>query len=276
MNAERWRFKQDAKGSNVNIPSELTNQRAGAAHVFHRLNDILSGNLTRRAVLTIWFPLLAACYFGTLTIAAWCSPTVYEWRRNAISRLLYPAYDPDFHRVASAGVAATGILLIPLAGYFCRQMSVASGLFARAAAFALRLGAGGLILAALIVSHPAYGTSAFPRLHEMFARLAAVNVGASVIAFWICATKGYLSEIADRAGWRRLAISLSAIALPALSIALVRVAVGMHLDWSNPLYRELQNRALWHLALWEWVGSAAVFLFLLSAAMCLPPTDSHR
>ena len=258
----------------MNIPSELANRRVG--HAFHRLNNILSGNLTKKVVLTVWFPLLAACYFGTLTIAAWFSPTGYEWRRNAISRLLYPAYNPNFYRVASAGVAATGLLLIPLAGYFQRQMSVVSGLFARAAAFALRLGAAGLILAGLIVSHPANGTSAFPRLHEMFARMAAVSVGVSVIAFWICAAKGYLTETADCAEWRRSAICLSAVALPALSIALVRVAVGMHLEWSNPLYRELQNRALWHLALWEWLGSVAVFLFLLSAAMCLPPADSHH
>jgi hypothetical protein len=53
-------------------------------------------------------------------------------------------------------------------------------------------------------------------------------------------------------------------------IAILRIAAGAHLDWSNSLYEALENRDVWDLGLWEWLGSAAVFLFLVSAALFLP------
>ena len=141
--------------------------------VLNRLRSIVSGDLPRAAVLFVWLPLIALSYFGTLTIAAWFSPQAYNWRGSAISKLLYPGYDPRLHYVASLGVAVTGLLIIPLAGYIRQRLRRVSAMAADAGAFALELGAIGLVLAGLIVSHPAHGTSAFPRLHEILARTAA-------------------------------------------------------------------------------------------------------
>jgi len=92
--------------------------------------------------------------------------------------------------------------------------------------------------------------------------------------FWVCAAQGYLAKTASRAAWRRLLVCWSLIALPALAIALLRAVAGAHIDWSNPLYRRLEDRSLWHLAFWEWLGSAAVFLFLLSGVVCLPEYEA--
>ena len=244
--------------------------------LINRLRSIVSGDLPRAAVLFVWLPLIALSYFGTLTIAAWFSPQAYNWRGSAISKLLYPGYDPRLHYVASLGVAVTGLLIVPLAGYIRQRLRRVSAMAADAGAFALELGAIGLVLAGLIVSHPAHGTSAFPRLHEILARTAAFDLGAGIIVFWLCAAKGYLAAAARSLEWRRLLISWSLIALPALSIALLRAAVGAHIDWSKPIYRKLEDRALWHLAFWEWLGSAAMFLFLLTAVLYLPESDSQR
>jgi hypothetical protein len=41
-------------------------------------------------------------------------------------------------------------------------------------------------------------------------------------------------------------------------------------QWSNPVYQAIENRSLWHLGFWEWIGSIGVFLFLLGAAVFLP------
>ena len=81
-----------------------------------------SSNLTKLFLLRVWLPLIALSYFGTLTIAARFSPQAYNWRTKAISKLLYPGYDPKFHQVASLGVALTGLLMLPFADYIRRKL----------------------------------------------------------------------------------------------------------------------------------------------------------
>jgi Protein of unknown function (DUF998) len=235
---------------------------------------MLAGNLTRRVLLFVWLPLIAFSYFGTLTLAARLSPRAYNWRDSAISKLLYPVYDPQFHYVASFGVALAGLLMLPFAGYIRRKLRKVSARAVDVGAFAFGLGAIGLILASLIVSHPAHGISAFPRLHETLARIAAFAFGAGMTVLWACAAKAYLASSRRRREWRGLLVSWSLVTLPALAVALSRAVVGAHLDWLNPVYQRLENRALWHLGFWEWLGSAAIFLFLLSAALFLPDCDS--
>jgi hypothetical protein len=231
---------------------------------------MLAGNLSRRVVLSVLLPLIALSYFGTLGIAARFSPQAYNWRRKAISKLLYPGYDPEFHYVASVGVALAGLLMLPVAGYIRRKLRGVSAKVVDAGAFTLGCGAIGLMLAGLIVSHPAHGVAAFPWLHEILARCAAFALGTGMLALWAGAAKAYLAAPmkSRQSGW--LLFSWSLITLPALSIALLRAAIGAHLDWSNPIYQRLEDRALWQLGFWEWVGSAGVFLFLLSAALFLP------
>jgi Protein of unknown function (DUF998) len=259
------------------IGCTFQDSRRGSRYVLRQLCSMLAGNLTRRVLLFVWLPLIAFSYFGTLTLAARLSPRAYDWRNSAISKLLYPAYDPQFHYVASLGVALTGLLMLPLAGYIRRRLRRLRRVSVRAmdvGAFAFGLGAVGLILAGLIVSHPAHGTSAFPRLHETLARIAAFAFGIGMTVLWACAAKGYLASSTKSREWRGLLICWSLVTLPALAVALLRAVVGEHLDWLNPIYQKLENRALWHLGFWEWLGSVAIFLFLLSAALFLPDCDS--
>jgi hypothetical protein len=56
----------------------------------------------------------------------------------------------------------------------------------------------------------------------------------------------------------------------AVLILVLRLLAAAHFQWPNPVYHALENRALWHLGFWEWIGSIAAFLFLLSAALYLP------
>jgi len=151
--------------------------------------------------------------------------------------------------------------MLPFAGYIRRKLIRTSAVAADAGALALGLGAIGLILAGLIVSHPAQGTSVFPRLHEMLAYTAAGALGAAMIVFWVCAAKGYLNSPAIDCEWRRLLVAWSLVTLPALSVAIPRAAAAAHLHWSNPIYQALESRALWRLGFWEWLGSAAVYLY---------------
>jgi Protein of unknown function (DUF998) len=247
-----------------------------SAGVLRSVRPARPGNLTRWALLYVWLPLIAVSYFGTLTVAAWRSQQAYDWRRQAISKLLYPGYDPQFHYVASLGVAVAGLLMLPLAVYIARQMRRVCGGAADAGASALGLGAVGLMLAGLIVSHPAHGRSAFPMLHEILARAAAFALGAGMLALWGCAARVYLARPDATREWRPLLVSWSLVTLPALTIALLKAAATAQLHWSNPIYQRLESRTLWPLGFWEWLGSAAVFLFLLSAVLYLPEQPRGR
>ena len=195
-----------------------------------RLRDILAGDLNRRVLLFVCLPLIAVSYFGILAIAAWFSADSYDWRRVAISKLLYPGSDPVFHTIASLGVALAGLLTVPFAGFIRRRLIATSTVVASAGAVALGIGSIGLILAGLIVSHPAHGMPLFPRLHEILARTAAFALGAGMIVFWICAIKEYWASPAKGDVWHWLVISWSALTLPALLIGILRAAAGVHLQ----------------------------------------------
>jgi hypothetical protein len=55
-----------------------------------------------------------------------------------------------------------------------------------------------------------------------------------------------------------------------LSIALLRIAAGAHLSWSKPISQRFEDRNAMAVGILGMAGSAAVFLFLLSAALFLP------
>jgi len=129
------------------------------------------------------------------------------------------------------------------------------------------------ILAVVIVtrrSHPVFGMLG---VHEMLARTATVGLGIGIICFHGCALRAARSIARDRYG-RGLLFSWSFIT----TLALVSMAGSLCTVLQSKFgasgflhgYRLLGLSPLWHLAFWEWTGSAAVFFFLMSAAWLLP------
>jgi hypothetical protein len=255
--------------------------------------DCLSGRFRKEILLRGLVPAIFVLYFGTLATAAWFAGSAYNWRRKSISWLLYPKNNPEFHLIASFGIALTGLLIIPAVGYIgarlagaqtlgeaqrsranecARRAQRASG--AAAAALILRLGAILLILAGLIVSHPYSGRAAFPRMHETLARACAVALGLGILMLWLCALKAWLSPIEGAMQVsRNLLAAWSLLVVPAVLMIVLRLLVRARFQWSSPIYRLFAERSFWHLGFWEWIGSAAVFLFLLSSVVLLPDPD---
>ncbi|MFZ0890395.1 MAG: hypothetical protein WA005_18295 [Candidatus Binataceae bacterium] len=226
---------------------------------------------TRWTLLFVLSPLIFVSYFGTLAVAVSLLPKGYDWRYRAISKLLYPRNNPQFHSIPSVGIAVTGVLIIPFAGYAGRRLRVASPIGANVGGFVFGAGAVCLILAGLIVSDSASEFSGFPRLHEMLARASALGIGAGMLVFDACALKGYFVPATRKKLYRRgLLVSWNLLILPAILVVVLRLAAHADFRWSNPIYHALKNPAAWHLAFWEWIGSAAVFMFLLSSALFLP------
>ncbi|HEY6421506.1 MAG TPA: hypothetical protein VIX59_21115 [Candidatus Binataceae bacterium] len=226
------------------------------------LADFFTGRLKRRTLLRIFIPLILASYFGSLTLAIWMVPGPFDWRTSSMSKLLYPANSPQFHAIASVGLVMAGLLTIPFAGYIGRRLRIISPVAAEIGALAFGVGAISLILGALIVTRPV--------LHEMFARGAGVCLGLGMLAFYLCALRGLAVPPNDRHARLRIFLAWSLIVPPALLVIVLRLLAAAHFQWSNPVYRAIENRWLWHLGFWEWIGSIAVFLFMLVAALFLP------
>ena len=95
-----------------------------------------------------------------------------------------------------------------------------------------------------------------------------------MVVFCLCALKGYFAPATGKKFYqRRLLISWILLTLgPILGLAfnegLLRL-MQAHPVWSYPI-EQWKNSLFWHLAFWEWIGSASVFLFLLSSALFLP------
>ncbi|HTY56001.1 MAG TPA: hypothetical protein VMB26_12400 [Candidatus Binataceae bacterium] len=230
------------------------------------LMDFFCGRLARRTLLSRLLPLIFVCYFGTLAAAVWLYPGSYNWENKSISQLLYPRNNPKFHLVPAFGVATAGFLMIPFAGYISRRLRESSRIPSAVGGCAFVAGAVLLTLAGLILSHPARGVSAFPRLHDILARACACSLGAGMLAFYI----GLLRTRCVRSTAGALTVAWTILIVPALVVSFLRLAAATRFRWSNPLYLAVRSPALWHLGFWEWIGSEAIFLFLLSAAVWLP------
>jgi hypothetical protein len=263
----KHRFKAEATSAAVSLSA------------FGGLLNFLSGNLRRKTLLFVVVPLIFLSYFGTLAFAIFRFPEAYDWRDTVISHLISPRNNPEFHSVPSVGMAITGLLTIPFAGYINRRLRVASQLGANIGTFAFGSGVIWLILAALIVSQHHHADSMLPRLHEMCARTAALGIGTGLLTFCACALKGYfIPGIGKKPFQRRLLISWILLTLvPILGVVLIEcllLTMRAYLPWYYQIDQVLKNALFWHLAFWEWIGSAAVFLFLLSSALFLPEQTS--
>jgi hypothetical protein len=239
--------------------------------VWSRLAKFFSGDIRQRTLLFVLFPLVVVSYFGVLALAVMLFPGAYDWCTMSISKLLYPRLNPQFHYIAAIGIAVTGLLMIPFAGYIHRRSRTVSPI---AAAVAAALFIGGcicLIFAGLVSSHPLHGGSPVPRLHEQLARAAAIGIGVGSIVFDACVIKGYFNPATTAKRYRRsLVISWNLLVLPAILVLALRLVMFARLASLDPFYRAWRGSVAWHLGFWEWVGSAAVILFLLCSAWLLP------
>ncbi|MBV8054362.1 MAG: hypothetical protein JOZ29_08315 [Deltaproteobacteria bacterium] len=235
------------------------------------LRDLFSTKPKRQYLLNSLIPAIFVIYFGSLAAAIQFSREAYDWRRKSISWLLYPHNDPSFHIIASLAVAVTGLLMMPFAAYIRARLRSAFMIFTDLGALILGLGALLLILAGLIVSHPYAGKARFPRLHEALARGAAFALGMGMLMLWLSAIKTWFASSTKGAlHLRRLLIAWSLLLIPAIVVAALRLLAYVARGSSSGLFRAIENRSLWHLGFWEWIGSGAVFLFLLSSALFLP------
>ncbi len=216
-------------------------------------------------------PLIVVFFFGSLALAVALLPRAYDWRVMSISQLLYPRVNPEFHFIPAIGLALSGVLLLPFAGYVKRRLGFDSPVV-RAGAALFAGGAVCLVLASVITSHPLHGRATVPKLHEVLGRAAGVGLGVGILLFEFYALRQRHRTGSDLVS-RRLVFWWSLITWPVVVLLLLRLIIGVHFQILEPFARTLKQSVAWHLGFWEWIGSVAVIMFLVVSAWLLPGPD---
>jgi hypothetical protein len=239
------------------------------------LRSYFSGDVPRGVLLCAQIPLILICYFGTITFTAFALRESYDWRSSAISYLLSPRHDPGYHWIASLGLSLSGFLGIPFGGYIRDRLRPVSRLGANIGMTVLMTGFVALILAATIVTHRTHHVIGKFGFHEILARISALALGAGIVCFCWCVLRELFNGRTDRRPHIAcLAFTWSMLILlplfAAFTCGICAFIPRASVPWLLPLYEAVRHSSLWKLAFWEWTGSIAVFLFLLSAAVFLP------
>lgn len=225
----------------------------------------------RKAVLAALLGVIFLSFFGTLAASAWMFPEKYDWRYRVISNLLSPRDNPNHHWLPAWGIAFTGVLLLPFARYLWRNLQKVSRPAARVSGGAFVLGSIALICACLAVPQHGHAVLGIRRLHEFLARSAAGFMAVGMLSSCWCAWKGWTRNL-FRAGlvWTWSAVTLLPLTGVFVSECLL-LFTRLKPSWAMPVRSALRHSVFWHLGFWEWLGAAAIFVFLCAAVFLTPP-----
>jgi hypothetical protein len=232
--------------------------------------------LYRRAVLIALLALIFLAFFGTLVLSARMFPQNYDWRYRVISNLLSPRDNPSHYRLPACGMMMAAVLMLPFAGYLHRNLETASPRAAHVSAGALIAGIVTLICACLVVPQHVHDVFGFRRLHEFIARSAAGFIAVSMLSACWSAWKGFRKNLLPaRLFWTWSLVTL----LPSGGIFLgesLLLLTRLKPNWAVPIRSALRHSVFWHLGFWEWLGSAAIFVFLCAAVLLTPSRATQR
>jgi hypothetical protein len=229
------------------------------------------GNVSKGTLLTRLLPLSFASLLSTLVIAAHHFPEDYDWRRQVISHLISPRYNPEGFLISSVGMAVSALLALPFAGYVGRRLRDVAPVLSQWSGMALGIG----IFLVVTVTLP-FNVDSMPEsvrwVHEALARTAAAGIFGGMICCCVCGLK-------DRMGGRRalnrwmVASWVSLTMLPVVCgvlAGILKFARKAKIEWAMEIRQELKQTMIWQLAFWEWVGVTAFILFMLISVTMLP------
>jgi hypothetical protein len=144
----------------------------------------------RKSILSALLALIFLSFFGTLTLSASMSRRRYDWRYSVISHLLSPRDNPSHYRLAAGGLALTGLLMLPFAGYLRRQLGMIAPRVALVCSGSFLAGIVALICACFVVPQHTHDVLRIRRLHELLGRSAAGFLALAMIGGCWCAWKG--------------------------------------------------------------------------------------
>lgn len=109
----------------------------------------------------------------------------------------------------------------------------------------------------------------------MLARVAGIGLGLGMALFESHALRNRRRDGGEGAN-RRLVLWWGWLTWPGIVVMAFVLVLRLHSPVLMPLARALKHSAAWKLGFWEWIGSAAVFGFLVVSAWLLPGTEKGR
>ena len=199
---------------------------------------------------------LGACFFGSLILAATFFPRGYDWRYTVMSSLASPRDNPHAYWIACAGLAISGLLLIPFPFFLQKRLHPFAPKLTAWAGKLFLLGAISLTLSALIVPGH-YRILGLGRTHEHLAQISSVAFCLSLILYF-----GAILRLPPSLLSLRLAAGFVVI-LPVTALAVSRLCLFLAYEFSSSAAYHAVKVSLWSsLAIWEWVGAFCIYLFL--------------
>ena len=207
---------------------------------------------------------LGLAQFGGLALTAHFYPGRYDWRKDVMSKLTEPRFNPHSYWIGSLSLALTGLLLLPFPSILAARLGAIAPRTTRWAGRFLYLGAALLILAAAIPGHVA----SLGRAHEDFAQAFGGAISIAMILYFIAAQWLPRRLIVQRfAGLGLIVIPFSAFAMT--RILLIRAAPHL----SGAEFHTLKQKGLYSLSLWEWIAAAGTYLLIGVLTFGLQPKE---
>ncbi|MGO8987288.1 MAG: DUF998 domain-containing protein [bacterium] len=210
-------------------------------------------------------------FFGGVWLAAHRFPAEYDWRYMTISRLLSADENPHGYWAIALGTSLSGLIQIPLSGFFYERLRGTSPWGARLGWVFMVLGWAAMILTGIIPKHPSF----FPKAHDVLAFAAFMGLVLSVVVnTGLVVQQGFLRAAPKDSATSWSWISLMVLALIPLSgtslSQLYLYLFGRGLGRASLVWRDRGVPFVLSLAFWEWLTCIflVVYLMLLFGLTC--------
>jgi hypothetical protein len=121
-----------------------------------------------------------------------------------------------------------------------------------------------LIIDCFVVPQHIHATLGVRRLHEFLARSSAGLLALSMLSGCWCAWKGRGRNLSATLFWIWSTVTILPLAGVFCSESLLLLA-RFEPELGELIRRMLRHSVFWHLGFWEWIGAAAVYVFLVAA-----------
>jgi hypothetical protein len=214
------------------------------------------GPSQKSTALYLFSSALLVIICGTLMGAA-RFPGNFDWQYRVISSLASQLDNPKGYWPFCVSIAASFVLVFPLAGYLHHRMRNFHPKLSLVSAQSFRLGAIGGMVVGLERGLVHNLSSMVFKSHEAIAFLAFAGIFTGILGFFCTWWRAKLVS--------RLAASgvVSLVVGPFAATAFSQVLIYFryrHLGWVSPYWRELGIPVYLSFAFWQWLASAGAFL----------------
>ena len=226
------------------------------------------GRLSEWFVQWVVLPLAWLTFFGGVWLAAQRFPREYDWHYMVISHLLRPHENPHGHWLIALGISLSGLIQIPLPGFFYERLRGISPGGARLGWAFMVLGLTAMILTGIT-------RTLSSEAHGVLAVIAFVALVLCVMVNTGLVVKQGLSRAAPKESamfWSWISLTVLAL-IPMVGTSLSQLYLyffARGLGQAPLVWRSRGVPFVFSLAFWEWLTCAflIVYLMLLVGLTC--------